>query len=50
VITINSKFQHAYECDTECFQFVEAHVRSEKMATKIPTTNLVDDVTMAEQG
>jgi hypothetical protein len=46
VITIDTKFQHAYKCDTECFQFTEALIQSEKIAMEIPSIDLVNDVTM----
>jgi hypothetical protein len=48
VIAIYTKFQHAYECNTECFQFTETLIRSEKIAAK-PTTVDLDDPTMDEQ-
>jgi hypothetical protein len=48
VIAIYTKFQHAYECNTECFQFTETLIRSEKIAAK-PTTVDLDDPTIAEQ-
>jgi hypothetical protein len=28
IITVGPTYQHAYECDTECFQFAKATVRS----------------------
>jgi hypothetical protein len=46
VITIDTKFQHAYKCDAECFQFTEALIQSEKIATETPSIDLVNDVTM----
>jgi hypothetical protein len=36
VITINTTFQHAYECDVECFQFAETLIRSEELAATNP--------------
>jgi hypothetical protein len=30
VITIDTKFQHAYECDIECFQFAKALIMVER--------------------
>jgi hypothetical protein len=47
VITIYTKFQHAYECNTECFQFIETLIRSEKIAAK-PTTVDLDDPTLEQ--
>ena len=37
IITVGTSFQHAYECDAECFQFAETLIRSEKLATE-PST------------
>ena len=34
VITVGTTFQHAYECDAECFQFAETLIRSEKLAAE----------------
>jgi hypothetical protein len=48
VITINTKFQHTYECDTKCFLYAETLIQSEKITTQ-PTTVELDDTTMAEQ-
>jgi hypothetical protein len=48
VITVETKFQHAYECNAECFQFTEVLIRSEKMATGTPAANPDDDVMMVE--
>jgi hypothetical protein len=31
IITVGPKYQCAYECDTECFQFAEATIRSERL-------------------
>jgi hypothetical protein len=31
IITIRPTYQRAYECDTECFQFAEAIMRSERL-------------------
>jgi hypothetical protein len=31
IITVGPTYQRAYECDTECFQFVEATVRSVRL-------------------
>jgi hypothetical protein len=36
VITINTTFQHAYECDVKCFQFAETLIRSEELAATNP--------------
>ena len=36
IITAGTTFQYAYECDTECFQFAEALIRSEKLAAEPP--------------
>jgi hypothetical protein len=30
IITVGPTYQRAYECDTECFQFAEATIRSER--------------------
>jgi len=32
IITVGTSFQHAYECDNECFQFAETLVRSNRLA------------------
>jgi hypothetical protein len=48
VITVDTKFQHAYECDTECFQLTEALIRSEKMVARTSVVNPDNDVTMVE--
>ena len=37
IITVGTSFQHAYECDAECFQFAETLIRSEKLAAE-PST------------
>jgi hypothetical protein len=31
IITVGPTYQHAFECDTECFQFAEATIRSERL-------------------
>jgi hypothetical protein len=31
IITVGPTYQHAYECDTECFQFAEATIQSERL-------------------
>jgi hypothetical protein len=31
IITVGPMYQHAYECDVECFQFTEAIIRSERL-------------------
>jgi hypothetical protein len=31
IITVGLTYQHAYECDTECFQFAEATIRFERL-------------------
>jgi hypothetical protein len=31
IITLGPTYQRAYECDTECFQFAEATIRSERL-------------------
>jgi hypothetical protein len=31
IITVGPTYQHAYECDVECFQFAEATVRSARL-------------------
>jgi hypothetical protein len=48
VITTNTKFQHTFQCDAECFQFVEALIRSEKMAAETSAGNPNNDITMVE--
>jgi hypothetical protein len=37
IITTGTKFQRAFECDAECFQFVEALIRSERLHAKPPS-------------
>jgi hypothetical protein len=34
IIAVRPTYQRTYECDTECFQFVEAIVRSERLRTE----------------
>jgi hypothetical protein len=34
IITVGPTYQCAYECDAECFQFVEAIIRSERLRAK----------------
>ncbi|XP_039818511.1 uncharacterized protein LOC120681019 [Panicum virgatum] len=34
VIMVGTSFQHAYECDAECFQFAETLIRSEKLSAE----------------
>jgi hypothetical protein len=36
-ITMGTTFQHAYECDAECFQFTEALIRSERLHGEPPS-------------
>jgi hypothetical protein len=31
IITVGPKYQYAYECDAECFQFAEATIWSERL-------------------
>jgi predicted RNase H-like HicB family nuclease len=31
IITVGTTYQRAFECDTECFQFTEALIRSERL-------------------
>jgi hypothetical protein len=31
IITVGPTYQCAYECDAECFQFIEATIRSERL-------------------
>jgi hypothetical protein len=31
IITVGPMYQHAYECDAECFQFAQATIRSERL-------------------
>jgi hypothetical protein len=31
IITVGTMYQRTYECDTECFQFAEAIIRSERL-------------------
>jgi hypothetical protein len=37
VIIVGTTFQHAYECDVECFQFTETLIRSERLHAKPPS-------------
>jgi hypothetical protein len=37
IIIVGTTYQRAFECDTECFQFVEALIRSERLHTKPPS-------------
>jgi hypothetical protein len=48
VITINTKYQHTFECDAECFQFAEALIRFERMATGTSAVNTNNDIKMVE--
>jgi hypothetical protein len=34
IIKVGLTYQRAYECDTECFQFAEVIVRSERLRTE----------------
>jgi hypothetical protein len=34
IITVGPTYQHAYECDAECFQFPEATIQSERLHTE----------------
>jgi hypothetical protein len=34
VITVGTTFQHAYECDAECFQFTKTLIQAEKLAAE----------------
>ena len=40
IITVDTSFQHAYECDAECFQFAETLIRSEKLNAEPSTEDL----------
>jgi hypothetical protein len=35
VITIHTTYQHAYECDMECCEYVEAIIESEALAAEL---------------
>ena len=35
VITVSSSYEHAYECDVECFEYGEAVENSTKLASKL---------------
>ena len=35
VITVGSSFEHAYECDVECIEHVEAQVEDEALAATL---------------
>jgi hypothetical protein len=35
IIIVGPTYQHAYECDTECFQFAEATIRFERLHTEL---------------
>jgi hypothetical protein len=34
IIIVGPTYQHTYECDVECFQFVEAIIRSKRLCTE----------------
>ena len=36
IITIGTSFRHVYECDNECFQFMETFIRSKRLAEEPP--------------
>jgi hypothetical protein len=37
IITVGTTFEHTFECDTECFQFAEALIRSERLRAEPPS-------------
>jgi hypothetical protein len=41
VITVNTKLQHAYECDVECFHFVDSLIHSNELAEE-PFPDVLD--------
>jgi hypothetical protein len=41
-ITVGTTYQHTFECDAECFQFVEALIRSERLNAK--PSSVVEDI------
>jgi hypothetical protein len=41
VITMSTKLQHAYECDVECFHFVDSLIRSNELAEE-PIPEVLD--------
>jgi hypothetical protein len=41
VITIDTKFQHAYECDAECFHFTDSLIHADELATE-PVPEVLD--------
>jgi hypothetical protein len=34
-IAVRTTYQHAYECDVECYEYVEAIIESEALAAKL---------------
>jgi hypothetical protein len=34
IVTMGTTFEHAYECDSECYQFAETLIWSEKLVAK----------------
>jgi hypothetical protein len=37
IIIVGTTFQRAFECDTECFQFAEALIQSERLHAEPPS-------------
>jgi hypothetical protein len=37
IITVGTTYQHAFECDAECFQFAEALIRFERLRSEPPS-------------
>jgi hypothetical protein len=37
IIIVGTTFQRAFECDTECFEFVEALIQSERLHAESPS-------------
>jgi hypothetical protein len=37
IITVGTMYQHAFECDPECFQFAEALIWSERLHAEPPS-------------
>jgi hypothetical protein len=35
VITIHTTYQHAYECDVECYEYTETIIESEALAVEL---------------
>jgi hypothetical protein len=37
IITVGTTYQRTFECDAECFQFIEALIRSERLHAEPPS-------------